>query len=59
MSAYKLRRSMLETRSGIRRFRECRTEYSIDFNYYNGHRRAMFFTRWKDLGPDPENKVWK
>jgi hypothetical protein len=55
----KLRRSMLENRSGIRRCRECRTEYSIDFNYYNSHGRAMFFTRWKDLGPDPENEVWK
>ncbi len=19
----------------------------------------MFFTRWKDLGPDPENGIWK
>jgi hypothetical protein len=55
----KLRRSMLENRSGIRRCRECRTEYSIDFNYYNGPGRAVFFTRWKDLGPDPENEVWK
>ncbi|RDL32398.1 uncharacterized protein BP5553_08854 [Venustampulla echinocandica] len=55
----KLRRSMLENRSEIRKCRECRTEYSIDFDYYDSHGRAMFFTRWKDLGPDPENEIWK
>lgn len=55
----KVRRSMLENRSGIRRCRQCCTEYSFDFKYYDGHGKAMFFTRWKDLGPDPENEVWK
>jgi hypothetical protein len=44
--------------SGMRRCQECRTEYRIDFKYYDGHGLAMFFTRWKDLGAGPEGEVW-
>jgi F-box domain len=44
--------------SGVRRCQECRTEYCINFKYYDGHGLAMFFTRWKDLGPGPESEVW-
>ncbi|KAG4430861.1 hypothetical protein IFR05_013662, partial [Cadophora sp. M221] len=50
---------ILDTRSGIERCRECRTEYTIDYTYFEGHGMAMFFTRWKDLGPGPESDIWK
>jgi hypothetical protein len=42
----------------VKRCQECRTEYRIDFKYYEGHGLAMFLTRWKDLGPGPESEVW-
>ncbi len=45
--------------SGATRCQKCRTEYRIDFKYYDGHGPAMFFTRWKDLGTGPEDEVWK
>ena len=45
-------------KSGVRRCQGCRTEYRIDFKYYDGHGLAVFFTRWKDLGAGPESQVW-
>jgi hypothetical protein len=42
----------------VRRCQNCRTEYRIDFKYYENHGSAVFFTRWKDLGPGPESEVW-
>jgi hypothetical protein len=45
--------------SGLRRCQECRTEYCINFRYYDGHGLALFFTRWKDLGAGPDSEVWK
>lgn len=30
-----------------------------DFDYYDNHDRVMFFMRWKSLGSDLENEVWK
>ncbi|KAH6713745.1 hypothetical protein BKA61DRAFT_482896 [Leptodontidium sp. MPI-SDFR-AT-0119] len=55
----KLRNSIQESKSGIRRCRKCCTEYSIDYTYFDGRGKAIFFTRWKDLGSGPESEVWK
>jgi hypothetical protein len=54
----KFRTSEHNIGSGMRRCQECRTEYRIDFKYYDGHGLAMFFTRWKDLGAGPDGEVW-
>ena len=42
-----------------RRCRKCRTEYRIDSKYYEGYGEAIFLTRWKDLGPGPDDEVWR
>jgi hypothetical protein len=44
--------------SGMRRCQECRTEYGIDFRYYDGYGLAIFFRGWRDLGTEPECEVW-
>jgi hypothetical protein len=56
----KLGTSMHHIRSGAGRCQKCRTEYRIDFKYYDGQGLVMFFTRWKDLGngPESESEVW-
>jgi hypothetical protein len=49
----------VKIKSGVvRRCQNCRTEYRIDFKYYENHGSTVFFTRWKDLGPGPESEVW-
>jgi hypothetical protein len=55
----KFRKSEYKIGSGLKRCQECRTEYRIDFENYDGHGLAIFFTRWKDLGDGPEGEVWK
>jgi hypothetical protein len=53
-----LKTSIQNNQSGVQRCQKCRTEYRIDFKYYEGYGLAMFFSRWKDLGPGPESEVW-
>ena len=45
--------------SAIKRCHKCRTEYRVDFKYYDGHGLAIFITTWKDLGTGPDTEVWK
>ena len=52
------RRNKHDIGSGVKRCQKCRTEYRIDFKYYDDHGLAIFFTRWKDLGAGPEDEVW-
>lgn len=54
----RFRMSEDRTRSRIKRCQECRTEYRIDYKYYDGHGLAIFFTRWKNLGVGPDDEVW-
>ena len=59
MPTYQVRTIWHNIGSGVRRCQKCRTEYRIDSKYYDGHGLAIFFTRWKDLGTEPEGEVWK
>jgi hypothetical protein len=53
----KLRASMHNIGFGAGRCQDCRTEYRIDFKFYDGKGLVMFLTRWKDLGDGPESEV--
>ncbi|PVH84124.1 hypothetical protein DL98DRAFT_82961 [Cadophora sp. DSE1049] len=44
---------------GIKRCDKCRTEFVISYKDYYVFSRAVFLTRWKDLGPSPESDIWK
>lgn len=44
---------------GIKRCDQCHTEYIINYKDYYPYGKAMFLTRWKDLGLSPESKIWK
>lgn len=45
--------------SGIRRCRRCRTDYRIEYKYYDDLGIAMHVTSWKDLGSSPEDIIWR
>ncbi|PVH73715.1 hypothetical protein DL98DRAFT_430791 [Cadophora sp. DSE1049] len=44
--------------SRMMRCLQCRTEYRTAFKRLESHGLALVVSRWKDLGPKPENKIW-
>ncbi|KAF7924303.1 uncharacterized protein EAE98_007354 [Botrytis deweyae] len=43
---------------GVMRCERCPTEYRIDIVYCEGLGWGRFYTRWMDLGSEPEGELW-